>query len=127
MNVKITASDALHQWCEAASSGDIAALAELYLPDATLHPTLDDRLQNTVEGRLKYFEFFLRNGGFQKIVLRDQIVQHINECVFISGCWNFHTFTGEVLKARFTFGYVLRDGKWKIICHHSSLLPPRLS
>jgi hypothetical protein len=69
---------------------------------------------------LEYFEGLLKSPVEVQIVSEHP---HIFESSAVnSGLYNFIT-DGKIINARFSFTYSKNDVKWKIIAHHSSILP----
>jgi uncharacterized protein (TIGR02246 family) len=114
-------------WNAALKTQDPEEVADLYWDDAVLLPTLSNQVRADRESRIDYFEHFLANKPVGK-----KIETHINvldsNSVLDAGVYQF-TLTdhdsGEkkIAKARYTYEWEKRDGEWKIVNHHSSLMP----
>lgn len=111
-------------WADALASRDPERLAALYAPDAILLPTLSNVLRrNTVEIAAYFHEFML--GGPEARVL-EGIVRLMGDVAVHSGIYRFTMTAMEgrpEIDARFTFVYERRDDDWKIVAHHSSVMP----
>ncbi|KUN94124.1 SgcJ/EcaC family oxidoreductase [Streptomyces caeruleatus] len=115
------------EWNAALKTQDPQKVADLYWDDAVLLPTLSNQVRADRESRVDYFEHFLANKPVGK-----KIETHINvldsNSVLDAGLYEFALTdhdTGEksVAKARYTYKWEKRDGEWKIVNHHSSLMP----
>lgn len=111
-------------WNAALQSRNAKQVAALYAPDAVLLPTFSKVIRDTPEAILDYFEEFLKSSPrgtiiHQKISVYDKIA--IN-----SGVYEFSATVAGVeqkVLGRFTFVYRRDDSGWKIIEHHSSVMP----
>lgn len=117
-------SDLLTRWLAALEAGNAQDVVSLYAPDATLLPTISNQTRNTPTEMLEYFEQFLK--------LRPRARKHtqnisVYEKIAInSGVYSFVTQspTGQLeLVCRFTFVYRKDPTGWRIIEHHSSMMP----
>ena len=115
------------EWNAALKTRDAEKVADLYWDDAVLLPTLSNQVRADRESRVDYFEHNLANKPVGK-----KIETHINvldsNSVLDAGLYEFALTdhdTGEksVAKARYTYEWEKRDGEWKIVNHHSSLMP----
>lgn len=114
----------LMQWTEAVASGRIEQVLGLYAPDAILVPTLSNKIIVTQEGRRRYFEFFLSDGGARCAVEHEEFrIDREGDTVTIGGVYSF-SFprpTGEeTVPARFLFTFEKLNTRWLITGHHSS-------
>lgn len=115
------------EWNAALKTQDPEKVADLYWDDAVLLPTLSNQVRADRESRIDYFEHFLANKPVGK-----KIETHINvldsNSVLDAGLYEFaltdhDTGKKSVAKARYTYEWEKRDGEWKIVNHHSSLMP----
>ncbi|MCF1598576.1 SgcJ/EcaC family oxidoreductase [Streptomyces muensis] len=115
------------EWNAALKTRDPQKVADLYWDDAVLLPTLSNQVRADRESRVDYFEHFLANKPVGK-----KIETHINvldsNSALDAGLYEFALTdheTGEksVAKARYTYEWEKRHGEWKIVNHHSSLMP----
>ncbi|MGQ0623452.1 MAG: SgcJ/EcaC family oxidoreductase [Sporichthyaceae bacterium] len=113
-------------WNQALQTGDPTVVADLYAPDAVLLPTVHAAIHDTREKILAYFTAFLAKGPSGHLTdSRTRVLGPDATCH--SGLYRF-TFArpGEnaaQVEARFTFVYRRADGMWRIVEHHSSVLP----
>lgn len=112
-------------WNAALATGDPQKVADLYAPDAVLLPTVSNQVRRTRAEIVDYFTEFLK--AEPQGEMRDQIVDVLDADTAINaGVYEF-TLTKEgkqqQVKARYTYVYELRDGKWLIVNHHSSAMP----
>jgi len=100
-------------------------VADRYAPDAVLLPTVSDEVRKTRAKIIDYFDHFLTKKP--RGTIKDSTVKIIGDKVAIdTGIYEFTLKNGdatEKVQARYTFVYELRDGKWLIVNHHSSLMP----
>ena len=112
-------------WNAALATGDPQKVADLYAPDAVLLPTVSNQVRRTRTEIVDYFTKFLKDKPQGE--MRDQIVDVLDTDTAVNaGVYEF-TLTKEGkqqhVKARYTYVYELRDGKWLIVNHHSSAMP----
>jgi len=109
-------------WNQALATGDPAQVAQLYGDHALLLPTLSSELRETPEAITDYFSSFLARHPSGSVIHR-QIRLGCNGAVD-AGTYRFTLHDPEAtVEARYTFVYGLEDGQWRILHHHSSLLP----
>ncbi|MGN9755972.1 SgcJ/EcaC family oxidoreductase [Streptomyces sp. SD31] len=115
------------EWNAALKTQDPQKVADLYWDDAVLLPTLSNQVRADRDSRVDYFEHFLANKPVGK-----KIATHINvldsNSVLDAGVYEFaltdhDTGKKSIAKARYTYEWEKRDGEWKIVSHHSSLMP----
>ena len=117
-----TVEGLFERWNQAISSGSPETVAKLYAPGALLLPTLSATDRFDPEAIADYFTSFLKRQPIGEVTSR-----HI-----VMGC-NYATDAGdyrfqlhqpeEQLNARFTFVYGFDGQGWRIVHHHSSLVP----
>ncbi|MGW1785146.1 SgcJ/EcaC family oxidoreductase [Streptomyces sp. NPDC002143] len=114
-------------WNAAIQTGDPEKVADLYAADSVLLPTLSNKPRTDRAGLIDYFEHFLANKPVGK-----KIETHINvldsDSVLDAGLYQFtltdhDTGKKSVVKARYTYEWEKRNGEWKIVNHHSSVMP----
>ena len=109
-------------WNQALATDDPAQVAQLYGVHALLLPTLSSELRETPEAITDYFNSFLARHPSGSVTHR-QIRLDCNGAVD-AGTYRFTLHDPEAtVEARYTFVYGLEDGQWRILHHHSSLLP----
>ena len=124
MNVLNTARSELLKWKDAILGGRAESVAELYLKDAVLIPTMSPGLRIGVDAIEEYFSDFIRNKIERIVVVKDYVANHnTGGVITYSGEYEFELKNGDKIKARFTFNYVKFGSGYKILSHHSSLNP----
>ena len=114
------ASELLQKWIGVVESGDPKQVTNLYLDNGILLGTFSNKERVGHELILEYFEKLLKSPVEVEIVSEHP---HVFESVAVnSGLYNFVTST-KTINARFSFVYNKNDVGWKIILHHSSVLP----
>ena len=109
-------------WNQALASNDPAQVSGLYGRDALLLPTLSAEPRETPAGISDYFSSFLQRHPSGSVDHR-QIRLGCNQAVD-AGTYRFTLHDPDAsVAARYTFVYGLEDGEWRILHHHSSLLP----
>lgn len=111
-------------WNAALQTGDPKKVAALYAPDATLLPTLSREVRQTPDAIEDYFEDFLKLQPKGSII--HQNVSLYDPIAINSGVYTFETkLSGQAhhMIGRFTFVYRKDGDEWKIIEHHSSMMP----
>ena len=115
-----TTTELLQKWTSAIKNGDPKQVTSLYHEDGILLGTFSPKERVGHKLILEYFE------GLLKSPVEVQIVSehlHVFESSAVnSGLYNFIT-DGKTINARFSFAYSKNDAEWKIIAHHSSILP----
>ena len=115
-----TASELLQKWTSAIKNGDPKQVTSLYHEDGILLGTFSAKERVGHELILEYFESLLKSPVEVQIVSEHS---HVFESSAVnSGLYNFIT-NGKTINARFSFVYSKNDDRWKIIAHHSSILP----
>ena len=110
----------LETWVNKIRTNDHKQVASLYHNDGLLLGTFSDIERKGQNLILKYFENLLKSEVDVEIV-----TQHKYESEFLvtnSGLYNF-IVDGKIINARFSFVFIKTDDDWKILSHHSSVLP----
>ena len=110
----------LETWAEKIRTNDPKQVASLYHDDGLLLGTFSDIERKGHDLILAYFENLLKSQVDVEI-----ITQHKHETDSItvnSGLYNF-IVDGKTVKARFSFVFKKTGDDWKILSHHSSVLP----
>ena len=123
----LIASQLLQKWVSAIKGGDPNQVTDLYRDDGILLGTFSNKQRVGHELILEYFEKLLKSPVDVEIVSEHP---HDFEWAAVnSGLYNFVT-NGKTINARFSFVYALFNVKsekyppeWKIISHHSSVMP----
>jgi len=109
------------RWNNSLQTGDAHKVAENYLSDAVLLPTLSNKVRKSDAEPVDYFEHFLEKKPVGKIESRT-IRTGCNKATD-SGVYTFTFADKSSVKARYTFTYVWDGKAWKISSHHSSAMP----
>jgi uncharacterized protein (TIGR02246 family) len=111
-------------WSDALATGDSDVITQRYAPHATLLPTFSNEPRSDYDSIKNYFDIFLEKKPQGRIV--EGFVQLGETWAQDNGIYEFIMgVDGSVVRARYTFIYQLQedDGEWKIVHHHSSLMP----
>jgi uncharacterized protein (TIGR02246 family) len=110
-------------WNDALASGEAERVAALYAPDAVLLPTLSNRVRRDPEAVLSYFRKFVSR--LPQATISEGQVRVMGNVATHSGLYRFLFGAGPLreARARFTFVYRRDPRGWRIIEHHSSLMP----
>ena len=115
-----TASELLQKWVGAIKSGDPKQVTNLYHSDGILLGTFSNKERIGHDLILEYFENLLKSPVDVEIVSEHP---HVLELAAVnSGLYNFIT-NGKTINARFSFVYNKDNAEWKIVSHHSSVMP----
>ena len=115
-----TAAELLQKWTNAIKNGDPKQVTKLYHENGILLGTFSPKERIGHKLILEYFESLLKSPVEVQIVSEHS---HVFESAVVnSGLYNFIT-DGKIINARFSFAYSKNDDGWKIISHHSSVLP----
>ena len=115
-----TSSELLQKWTDAVKGGDPKQVTSLYHNDGILLGTFSGKERVGHELILEYFENLLKSPVEVQIVSEHP---HVYESAAVnSGHYNFVT-EGKTVNARFSFVYHKDNGEWKIVSHHSSVIP----
>ena len=110
----------LEIWVEKIRTNDPTQVVSLYHNDGLLLGTFSDIERKGHDLILAYFENLLKSQVDVEIV-----TQHKHESDSIitnSGLYNF-IVDGKTVNARFSFVFIKTGDDWKILSHHSSVLP----
>jgi uncharacterized protein (TIGR02246 family) len=121
------ALSALHAWIDAVNRHDLAAIVEIFAPDANFFGTSTQALVNSSEGIRQYFDGALKNYAPLRATLGLVSVRELSpDGAVITGYdkWQV-TLNGESVEAigRLSVAVVLRDDQWRIISFHRSAMP----
>jgi uncharacterized protein (TIGR02246 family) len=114
------------RWNNTLATHDAAKVTANYAPDAVLLPTVSNKPRTDPAAIKDYFVHFLEQNPKGTI---DSRTIHIGcNTAYDVGTYTF-TLSGntpgstQTVKARYSYIYELRDGKWVIVHHHSSAMP----
>ena len=112
--------DLLYAWVDKIKSNNASAVVNLYHKDGLLLGTFSDSERKGKKQILDYF-----NKLFNSHIDVEVKTKHIYKTKYlstVSGLYNF-TVDNKKIEARFSFVFLKVDHDWKIISHHSSLIP----
>jgi uncharacterized protein (TIGR02246 family) len=109
------------RWNASLQTGEAKKVADNYLSNAVLLPTVSNQVRLTDAERVDYFEHFLQKKPVGKIDSRT-IRIGCNEAID-SGTYTFTFADKTQVSARYTFTYAWDGNAWKISSHHSSAMP----
>ena len=109
-------------WNSALATGDSRIVASRYTKSPVLLPTVSDTPRTDFDTVKDYFDAFLLKEPQGKIV--DGHISIGEGWASDTGIYEFTMgSTGDKVKARYTYLYVVEDDIWKIQHHHSSVMP----
>jgi uncharacterized protein (TIGR02246 family) len=116
-----------HLWNDALATGESSLVAKRYAKDAVLLPTVSDEPRMDAEGIRDYFDAFLKKQP-QGEILNGRI-KIGNGWAKDAGIYEFAMGAegNARVKARYSFVYVWEDNQWKILHHHSSMMPEQVT
>lgn len=114
-------SDLFTQWNNAIQTRDPKVVTALYASDATLLPTISNIVRHNHAEIEDYFALFLPRGPIGKLL--EENIRVIDSIAINSGVYAFSFDDGSTAEARYSFVYKKIDSQWKIIEHHSSVMP----
>lgn len=121
-------SEALNRWGEALATRDPMRISLLYAPQAILLGTFSRTNRDTPELIRNYFEGFSQLDDLS-VKFLDVKTRDYQELATASGIYQFSWSEPErrvTTQARFTFVFQKYKGEWRIVEHHSSVLPDNL-
>ena len=113
----------LQTWIEEIKSNDANKVANLYHEYGILLGTFSNIERNGKDLILEYFRDLLTSQINVKIITRHDY--KTDSIITSSGLYNF-ILSNEIIKARFSFVFLKTKKKWKILSHHSSVLPEKI-
>ena len=111
-----------YKWNDALDTLNSTIVANRHGKSAILFPSASDEVRTNITSINEYYDVFLKLKP--QAVIRDSFVFRGDRYCFDVGTYEF-TFgaTGDKVNARYTFVYVYEDDEWKIMHHHSSVMP----
>ena len=109
------------EWNNALQTGEPKKVTQLYATDATLLPTVSNKVRHNHAEIEDYFVHFLKKGPQGKI--NEANIRIFDQIAINSGVYSFSFNDGSVVQARYTYVYQKSGDAWKIIEHHSSQMP----
>ncbi|MGE3714706.1 MAG: nuclear transport factor 2 family protein [Alphaproteobacteria bacterium] len=117
--------EALKEWVAAIEARDVARTVALYDKDSVMLSAFAIDPITTHEGLTQYYTKVVGEPGI-RIVVSKQDIRNFGNVAVNTGLYRFqYTQDGEPMDipARFSFVYVKTVDDWKIISHHSSIVP----
>lgn len=108
-------------WNHALQTGDAKKVAQLYETTGILLPTMSNKVRHDREEIEDYFVHFISKGPVGNI--DESNIRMFGDIAINSGIYTFTFKDDSVVQARFTFVYRWNGQAWKIIEHHSSVMP----
>ena len=118
-----TTTELLQKWTSAIKNGEPKQVTKLYHEAGILLGTFSPKERVGHYLILEYFESLLKSPVEVQVVSEHPLV--FGSVAVNSGLYNFIT-DSKTINARFSFVYSKNDDGWKIISHHSSVLPENL-
>ncbi|MFE8646891.1 SgcJ/EcaC family oxidoreductase [Sphingomonas sp. NCPPB 2930] len=109
------------RWNASLRTLDPAKVAANYTPDAVLLATVANAPRTTPAEIKEYFAKFLP--AEPQGTIKSRTIRIGCNTARDMGTYDFRFKDGHIVKARYTYDYELRDGKWLIAHHHSSVMP----
>ena len=117
---------ATQAWADAFNSRDPARVLSLYEAEAVVWGTISPTLRDTPEALREYFKG-LPDQPQGRVALGEQRIRVYGDVAINTGYYTFlNVRDGQLVTrpARFSLVYRQRDGRWMIVDHHSSFVPP---
>jgi len=114
------------RWNESLATHDPDKVVANYAADAVLLPTLSNVPRTDSAGMKEYFIHFVERDP--RAVIDTRTIRIGCNSASDVGTYTFRLTgktpgTTETVKARYSFVYEWRDGRWLIVHHHSSIMP----
>lgn len=116
----------LDTWISALGSNTPSKIVNLYRSDAVLLATFAQKPITDRYTRINYFTGLMKNPNLTARVDTLSTFQS-RDMLVNTGTYTFsYTKDGKTVEvpARFTFAYERVNGNWRIVEHHSSVIPP---
>ena len=113
-------------WVKAYNSGDPDQLLKLYDTKAVFWGTVSPTLRDTPQAIREYFKDMPKYPK-ARVALVDERIRVYGDIAINTGLYTFSDVTDgkpDIMKARFSFTYRQQAGRWLIVDHHSSVVPP---
>ena len=112
--------DLLQVWVKKIKMNDATKVARLYHKNGLLLGTFSDVERKGQKLILDYFENLFTSKVDVEIITKHEF--KAESTYTVSGLYNF-LVNDEKIKARFSFVFFKNKEDWKILSHHSSILP----
>lgn len=118
--MKMTPLRLVRKWCQFLNTRNMPDLISLYGRNSVLMPTFSNKIITNKKEMIDYY-----NSISDKQVSIQSSMERKNPrptSNIIHGEYDFVSRSSSH-KARYTFVFGIENSDWKIICHHSSLIP----
>ena len=112
----------INNWVEKIRTNDPVQVADLYHNDGFLLGTFSDIERHGNKLILDYFNNLLKSQIDVEIITNHEY--KTDTLITNSGLYNFKV-DSKIIQARFTFVFTKTESDWKILSHHSSVLPKK--
>ena len=109
-------------WNDAIQTGDPDKVTAMYAEDAVLLPTVSNQVRHNHAEIRDYFVSFLAKSPSGEIN-EANARQLTEDLVSNTGVYTFTFGDGAQVMARYSYLYKCIGGEWKILEHHSSMMP----
>jgi len=109
-------------WNDAIQTGDPDKVTAMYAEDAVLLPTVSNQVRHNHSEIRDYFVSFLAKSPRGEIN-ESNPRQLTDDLVSNTGVYTFTFGDGAQVMARYSYLYKCIGGEWKILEHHSSMMP----
>jgi uncharacterized protein (TIGR02246 family) len=109
-------------WNDAIQTGDPDKVTAMYAEDAVLLPTVSNQVRHNHAEIKDYFVSFLAKSPSGEINEANPR-QLTGDLVSNTGVYTFTFGDGAQVMARYSYLYKCIGGEWKILEHHSSMMP----
>ncbi|MBE1161856.1 SgcJ/EcaC family oxidoreductase [Dyella acidiphila] len=114
------------RWNATLATGDADQVTALYAPDAVLEPTVSNQVRTTPAEIRDYFVKFLKMKP-QAVINYREIRLLSDDAALDTGVYTFALISkdgkAQTVHARYTYVYRKIGADWKIVNHHSSVMP----
>jgi uncharacterized protein (TIGR02246 family) len=114
-------------WGQAIATNDPEKVLPLYAEDAVLWGTLSPKVRADRAALRDYFVSAFKILPELKVNFGEQLIRVYGNAAVNTGYYTFAFVKdgqAKTLPARYSFTYVNEGGKWMIVDHHSSAMPP---
>lgn len=114
-------------WNASLATGKPEKVADMYWDEAVLLPTVSNQVRTTRESRIAYFTDFLKLKP--QGVIDERTIRFLSAERDVASDAGIYTFTlekeGKPVKVQARYSFIYRKGAegWKIMEHHSSMMP----
>ena len=110
----------VQKWCQFLNTRNIPDLISLYGKNSVLMPTFSNKIITSKKEMIDYYN--LLHGKQVRLLSSSERKYPRPLSNIINGEYDFVSRSSSH-KARYTFVFGMENSDWKIVCHHSSLIP----